>query len=168
VNRCWILSVALIAALGACSSDDDDTGAAQETAAPTAAESTAPSAEPGGLPASCTPAADADVQAITAGLEAGAVRLGEAFTATQGPYRYVTANVYDAADGRLSSADTWALDAAGVYAVSSSANDYSAFPDAGDVLASADVSVGHEVTGTQTECIIAAGQIANTGTTLGG
>lgn len=132
------------------------TEATTTTAAPTTVTTTtAPAtttAPPEPTPG-CTPADQADIDAITAGLTGGATRIAEAYQVTGADgIRYIGANIYDAAGDKLSSADVWAFDGTDAYSLSGSArNDYSTrLPDGRDLGGDLGISAGDEY-GTQAQ-----------------
>jgi hypothetical protein len=113
------------------------------------------------MPAGCTPANPADIEAITANLAAAGNQLIDAFTVSENTYRFVMANVDDASGGRITSGDLWLFDQGGqLYAVSSGARDNSVLPD-GSVLPGNPVA--SPAAEQMTDCVIASGQQRNLG-----
>jgi hypothetical protein len=95
---------------------------------------------PGTVPVTDTPvpncdrADDDDITTIEAALRSGdAHRLGEAFVLPAGQYRYVGANIYDAAGARSMSSAVWVFDGPTPYALSGSARRSAALANGRDL-----------------------------------
>lgn len=152
--RAVITLAAFALLLTACGSDDDG------TATPTTESTTSsPSTAPLTVSATCEPADPADVELVATGLTDDAVELRDAFTTTTDVGRWIAANVHDADGERLSSSDSWIIANDTVYAISSSAEDYSMWPRPSDGPALA----GSDITTQLSDCIIAQVRARNLG-----
>jgi hypothetical protein len=107
--------------------------------------------------AACTAADPVDIATIEASLIGEAHALDRVYIQELRGRRYIAGNILDSTGERLSSADTWVSEGPELYALSSSAEDYSTAPSARDrwpaILAeSGDVEIE------LARCIIAAGR----------
>lgn len=145
----WVVVPALLVG---CSSDSDPELVTTTLSIPaTSTSSTATSSSTTTtVPVQCDPASGAEVATVSAALTAGATRLGEAFSSTEGDLRWFAANVYEG-DIRVSTADVWVFVGATPYALSGSAREYTLLPDGRDLPGSP--SAGDEMAQALMECV---------------
>jgi len=170
-RRALITTAVVLLGLAAC--DTDTVTSAADDPAPASTDTTTPATEPPdtepaapdiSMPDWCVPAELADLDAVQAALAGSGNTLADAFTVTDAAgYRYLVANINDAAGERLSSADIWIFDPepgplGPLFAASSSAEEYSILPSA-ENLPAAD-PFGPDVYAL-TDCVIASAQLRN-------
>lgn len=130
----------LLVLTAACGGDDD--AAADDGPRPTTTATepvTLPTLPP--VPASeCRPADQSDVTTVLLSMTSVNSTIGEAFTATQGQFRYIDANIYETDGTRLPDPGVWVFDGPALFVLSDSAIAHSdALPDGRSLgLAAAD------------------------------
>jgi hypothetical protein len=110
----------LLVLTAACGGGDDDEADDPPVTTTTTAVATLPTPPP--VPASeCRPADESDVTSIDLSMTKVNSTIDEAYTATDGPYRYIDANIYEADGMRLPGPAMWVFDGDALYALSDSA-----------------------------------------------
>jgi len=119
----------LLVLTAACGGDDDDESDGPRPTTTSTEPVTLPTLPP--VPASeCRPADQSDVNTVLLSMTNVNSTVAEAFTATQGQFRYIDANIYDTDGDRDPNPGVWVFDGPALFAVSDSAAAHSdALPD---------------------------------------
>ena len=135
--------VGLILSAGCGGGGDDDAPAAAPPVTTTTSIEQPPSTPAPVDPAECRTASESDANAIDLSMTEVASTVDQAFTATAGPYRYVSANLYDRDGALVPGPSVWAFRGQVLYAVSDNAAAHSVFypPDRPAIEAWADDQV---------------------------
>ena len=109
-----------------CGGDDDDGASAAPPETTTTTEQP-PSTPVPVDPGACRAASEGDVNAIDLSMTQLATTVDQAFTATEGQYRYVAGNLYEPDGALIPGASVWAFDGDVLFAVSDNAATHSVF-----------------------------------------
>ena len=130
-------AVGVVALTGCGGGGDDDEDAAPEPP-PTTTTVPPPVTPPQVAPTTCQPASEGDVTSINLTMTLHDLRVGDAYTATVGSYRYVAGNLRDSAGAPVGVA-VWAFDGEVLHSVSELATTHSQyFPPRGPLGPEAD------------------------------